>query len=170
VAIPDTLETLENLRKDGKIRAYGVSNETPWGVMRYLSFAEKNGWEKQPRVQLQVRKISGFKERHHNSWPIEGTEWTRFYLGSEEKNLSSIPPKNDSKITFSAVEEGVNFLSSPLESETEITGPSAVKLFVSSSTVDADLFVVLRIFSPAGKELVFQGAIDPYTPIGQGIP
>ena len=51
VAIPDTLETLENLRKDGKIRAYGVSNETPWGVMRYLSFAEKNGWEKVVSIQ-----------------------------------------------------------------------------------------------------------------------
>ena len=49
--IPETLEALENLRKDGKIRAYGVSNETPWGVMRYLSFAEKNGWEKVACIQ-----------------------------------------------------------------------------------------------------------------------
>ena len=49
--IPETLEVLENLRKDGKIRAYGVSNETPWGVMRYLSFAEKNGWEKVASIQ-----------------------------------------------------------------------------------------------------------------------
>ena len=49
--IPETLEALENLRKDGKIRAYGVSNETPWGVMRYLSFAEKNGWEKVASIQ-----------------------------------------------------------------------------------------------------------------------
>ena len=145
---------------------YGVKLQKRF--FNYFLKNEKNGWEKQPRVQLQVRKIGGFEERHHNSWPIESTEWTRFYLGSEERNLSLSPPKNDSQITFSAMEEGVNFLSSPLESETEITGPSAVKLFVSSSTVDADLFVVLRIFSPAGKELVFQGAIDPYTPIGQG--
>ena len=49
--IPETLEALENLKKDGKIRAYGVSNETPWGVMRYLSFAEKNGWEKVASIQ-----------------------------------------------------------------------------------------------------------------------
>jgi Predicted oxidoreductases (related to aryl-alcohol dehydrogenases) len=49
--IPETLEALENLRKDGKIRAYGVSNETPWGVMRYLSFAEKNGWDKVACIQ-----------------------------------------------------------------------------------------------------------------------
>src|SRR5581483_7425770 len=50
----------------------------------------------------------------------------------------------------------------------EITGPAAVKLLVSSSTTDADLFVVLRVFSPDLKEVVFQGAIDPHTPIGQG--
>jgi predicted acyl esterase len=56
----------------------------------------------------------------------------------------------------------------PLERETEITGPSAAKLFVSSSTEDADIFVVLRVFSPEGNEVVFQGAIDPHAPIGQG--
>ncbi len=56
----------------------------------------------------------------------------------------------------------------PLELETEITGPAAVKLFVSSSTTDADLFVVLRVFAPDGSEVVFQGALDPHTPIGQG--
>jgi predicted acyl esterase len=64
--------------------------------------------------------------------------------------------------------DGVTFLSAPLQAETEITGPSALKLQVSSSTADADLFVVLRVFAPDLKEVTFQGAIDPYTPIGQG--
>ncbi len=49
--ISETLKVLENLRKEGKIRAYGVSNETPWGVMQYLSFAEKNCWEKIVSIQ-----------------------------------------------------------------------------------------------------------------------
>ena len=56
----------------------------------------------------------------------------------------------------------------PLHAETEITGPVAAKLFVSSSTTDADLFLVLRVFSADMKEIVFQGAIDPHTPIAQG--
>ena len=59
-------------------------------------------------------------------------------------------------------------MTEPLDREIEITGPSAAKLFVSSSTADADLFVVLRVFDPDGEEVVFQGAIDPHTPIGQG--
>jgi predicted acyl esterase len=60
------------------------------------------------------------------------------------------------------------FLTPPLAKETEITGPSALKLFASSSTPDADLFIVLRIFTGDLKEIVFQGAIDPHTPVAQG--
>src|SRR5262249_32102819 len=47
-------------------------------------------------------------------------------------------------------------------------GPVAAKLHVSSSTPDADMFLVLRVFAPDLKEAVFQGALDPHTPIGQG--
>ena len=43
-----------------------------------------------------------------------------------------------------------------------------MKLWVSSSTSDADIFAVLRVFKPDGDEVLFMGAIDPHTPIGQG--
>ena len=33
---------------------------------------------------------------------------------------------------------------------------------------DADLFLIMRVFSPYMKEIVFQGALDPKTPIAQG--
>ena len=33
---------------------------------------------------------------------------------------------------------------------------------------DADVFAVLRVFAPDGREVVFQGALDPHTPIAQG--
>ena len=59
-------------------------------------------------------------------------------------------------------------MTSPMDSETEVTGPIAAKLFVSSSTSDADLFVVVRVFDPEGEEVTFMGAIDPHTPIAQG--
>ena len=63
---------------------------------------------------------------------------------------------------------GATFLTPPLEEETEITGPLASKLFVSSETEDADMFLIVRIFTPDMKEIVFQGALDPHTPIAQG--
>lgn len=43
VAIEETLGVLSDLVRAGKIRHVGVSNETPWGVMRYLSAADKLG-------------------------------------------------------------------------------------------------------------------------------
>ena len=54
------------------------------------------------------------------------------------------------------------------EADTEITGPSALKLFLSSKTKDADVFLVLQVFDPKGEEVVFYGALDPHTPVGQG--
>ena len=48
----------------------------------------------------------------------------------------------------------------------EITGPVAAKLFVSSDTTDADLFLVLRVFDPHGKEVMFIGSNDPRVPVG----
>jgi aryl-alcohol dehydrogenase-like predicted oxidoreductase len=38
----EAIFTLEQLKKEGKIRYWGLSNETPWGVMRTTSIADKN--------------------------------------------------------------------------------------------------------------------------------
>jgi predicted acyl esterase len=50
----------------------------------------------------------------------------------------------------------------------EITGQLAAKLFVSSSTQDADMFIIMRLFDANMKEVTFQGALDPNTPVAQG--
>jgi predicted acyl esterase len=127
-----------------------------------------NGWESQPRIQLQVRHIDRFVERHENEWPLARTRWTRFYLDPHDMRLSPKPVSSDKSLEYSALGDGVTFSTPPLEAETEITGPSALKLFVSSSTADADIFAILRVLAPDGHEVVFQGALDPHTPIGQG--
>ena len=77
-------------------------------------------------------------------------------------------PTRGTKLSFACMGDGVTFLTPPLKEDTEITGPSALKLVASSSTADADFFIVLRVFSPDMKEVVFQGAIDPHTPVAQG--
>lgn len=129
---------------------------------------EETGWQKQPRVQLQVRHIDRFVERMEEEWPIARTEWTKFYLNPGDHSLSLEPVSQTGAVTYEGLGDGVTFLTPPLDQEYEITGPMAAKLFVSSETEDADLFVVLRVFSPDMKEIVFQGALDPHTPIGQG--
>ncbi|WP_410013674.1 NADP(H)-dependent aldo-keto reductase [Sodalis sp. C49] len=42
VTILETLEALAEQVRAGKIRYLGISNETPWGAMRYLQLAEKH--------------------------------------------------------------------------------------------------------------------------------
>jgi len=145
---------------------YGVNLQKRF-FDHYLKGLE-NDWGQQPKVQLQIRHVDGFKERHENEWPIERTQWTKMFLDAEnnlnhQHSVSSTP-----SLSFEAMGEGIDFKSQAFDQETEITGPLALKLFVSSSTPDVDLFVVMRLFSDADKEVVFQGAVDPYTPIAQG--
>ena len=40
IEIEETLSALDELVRAGKVRHVGVSNETPWGMMRYLQLAE----------------------------------------------------------------------------------------------------------------------------------
>ena len=134
----------------------------------YFLHGKKNGWDKQPSVLLQVRHIDRFAERPESAWPIARTKWTKLYLDPAAGALLEKKAPASAPRSFEAMGDGVTFLTAPLEAETELTGPSALKLFVSSSTSDADLFVVVRVFSPDLKEVVFQGAIDPHTPIAQG--
>jgi predicted acyl esterase len=63
---------------------------------------------------------------------------------------------------------GLTFMSAPFEKDTEITGPLAAKLWASSSHTDADIFLVVRVFTPDLREVTFAGAIDPHTPVAQG--
>ena len=130
---------------------------------------EDTGWDEQPPVLLQVRHVDGsFRERPESEWPLARTRWTRLYLDPDGMALSFSEISADGSVSYEPLGDDVTFVGEPLEREVELTGPSAAKLFVSSSTQDADLFVVLCVFDPDGEEVVFQGAIDPHTPVAQG--
>ncbi len=126
-------------------------------------------WPDEPRVRLRIRTVDdGFVERGEDAWPIPRTGWTRRYLDAEGGRLGDQPGEARSASFEAMTSDGVTFSTPPFEAETEITGPVSSKLFVSSSTTDADLFLVLRVFAPDGEEVVFQGAVDPHTPVGHG--
>ncbi|HZA49688.1 MAG TPA: CocE/NonD family hydrolase [Myxococcaceae bacterium] len=148
---------------------------TDYGVglqMRFFGHflkGEDTGWKSQPRVLLQVRYPGErFVPRAENEWPLARTRWTRFFLQPGAQTLAPEVAEREASVTYGGLGEGVTFLSPPLTVETEITGPIAAKLFVSSASTDADLFVVIRVFTPDMKEVTFQGALDPHTPIAQG--
>ena len=128
-----------------------------------------NGWEKTPRVALNVRHPGPkFVHRYENEWPLARTQWTKFYLDLENKALTREPVAGEATLEYDGMGDGVTFWMPPMEEATEITGPMAAKLFVSSSTEDADLFLIVRVFDPEGKELTFMGSTDPHTPIANG--
>ncbi len=51
IEIQETLEALDTLVKSGKIRHVGLSNESAWGVMRYLHLADKYNLPRMASVQ-----------------------------------------------------------------------------------------------------------------------
>ena len=160
------------------LEAHGIEHwthfYTDYGREQQLRFfdhflhGKKQGWSKQPKVLLQVRHIDKFEPRAENEWPLKRTRWTKFYLDPASMTLTTKKPSGNAQLKFAAMGDGFMFLTPPLAKETEITGPSALKLFASSSTPDADFFIVLRIFTGDLKEIVYQGAIDPHTPVAQG--
>jgi predicted acyl esterase len=130
---------------------------------------ENTGWTTQPRVLLQVRHPGErFVERAEREWPLARTRWTKLYLDPAGHRLTRSAGVRSRRVRYAGLGDGVTFLTEPLAAETEITGPIAAKLWVSSETRDADLFLILRVFSPDMKEVTFQGALDPHTPVAQG--
>jgi aryl-alcohol dehydrogenase-like predicted oxidoreductase len=49
--LEETLEVLNEQVKAGKIRHIGLSNETPWGTMKFLQLAEQRGWPRMVSIQ-----------------------------------------------------------------------------------------------------------------------
>ena len=146
---------------------YGVNMQKKF-FGHYLK-GEDTGWPDQPRVLLQVRHPGErFVERHESEWPLARTQWTKYYLNAKTHSLEDAPVTEAATTTYAGFSEGVTFITPPISEETEVTGPIAAKLFVSSETKDADMFLVVRVFTPDVEEVVFQGALDPHTPIAQG--
>jgi predicted acyl esterase len=133
----------------------------------YLKGVE-NGWESAAPVTIAVRNPGGEVVREEKEWPLARTQWTNYYLDAANSGIAQQPPKQDAIATFSATKSALVLSTAPMESDTEFTGPLAAHLWISSSTTDADLFLTLQAFDPAGKEVTFVGASDPAVPVAQG--
>lgn len=145
---------------------YGVELQKRF-FAKYLK-GDDAAWDDQPAVQLLVRHVDRFVERGEDDWPIARTQWQKFHLQPDGESLQDTPVSTVATMTYDAMSDGVMFFSAPFDEETEVTGPLASKLFVSSSSEDADLFVVVGVYDPDGNEVTFMGAIDPHTPVAQG--
>ncbi len=170
---------VQSASKDKWLEVHGIEHwthfYTDYGLNLQKKFfghflkGEKTGWDKQPKVHLQIRHPGEkFVERFEDAWPLPSTKWTKFYLHPEDNSLTTKAQTKKASVTYAGLGEGVTFITPPLGEETEVTGPIAAKLWVSSATKDADLFLVVRVFSAEMHEVVFQGALDAHTPIANG--
>jgi uncharacterized protein len=130
----------------------------------------ENEWDEEPPVLVHLRRpfSDEHEPRKEPGWPLPDTQWTNIYLDGASSALAWDAPAKDADLLFLALGNGITFMSQPLQKDIEITGPLASKLYASSSTSDLDLFVTFQAFSPKGKEVDFQGTVDPHTPLAQG--
>jgi predicted acyl esterase len=145
-----------------------------WGIelqRRFFDYFLKGegDWGDEPAVQLRVRHPGEkFVLRKEDEWPIARTEWTPMRLDVANHRLGLEAPAEESSETFDALGAGVELRTAPFETETEITGPLSCRLWIASSGTDADIFLALRLFDPDGDEVLFEGSMDPQSPLTLG--
>lgn len=146
---------------------YGVALQKRF--FDYYLKGKKNGWKKTAPISLLVRSPGEkFVQRDEKEWPLKRTQWTPLHLNPQGMTFSQDPITENAQVTYDMMGDGVTFAFPPQKQEVELTGPMALKLFISSTTVDADIFAVVRVYDKENKEVLFHGALDPKTPVAQG--
>ena len=126
-------------------------------------------FDKEPPVELAIRHpVKGFQRRAEESWPLKATRFERFYLDASSKQLSAERPPAETQAAYEAASAGQTFRLPASSEDREFTGPVKAKLWVRTSTTDADFFVTLRLLDPQGKDVTFQGANAPAVPVTNG--
>jgi putative CocE/NonD family hydrolase len=127
-----------------------------------------NGWDRRPQVLMNVRHPDEtFVFREETAWPIPRTAWTELHLDATDMSLRPDPPEAAGQVTYAPMSGGATFRRLITE-PTEITGPAAATLQIASQTEDADLFLILQVFDPAGVEVAYAGAVQSHAPVAHG--
>lgn len=146
----------------------------PEGVEMQRSFfdfylkGKRNGWDREPRVRLAIRRPDGLTKRMEKEWPLKRTQWTKYYLDAATVMIGLQPPAQEARLTYKGLGQGIRLTTGPFEQETEFTGPIALRLNVASSTEDMDIFATIQAFAPDGSEVTFSGASERAVPVSQG--
>lgn len=122
-----------------------------------------------------------YERREEPEWPLEGTQYTKFYLTPENTLSTTVPFVSSSTISYEALgnlssPQLVQFISAPFETDTEVTGHITAHLNVSltpdsdatASQKDIDLFVTIRYIDPSGKEVHYTGTAGDPIPLAKG--
>lgn len=120
---------------------------------------EDNGFDRRPRVRLEVRKDKENVEvRAEDSWPLSGTKFTNMYLDTERGILSAqAPAETQTRVYDAEAKQSVTF-DLTFERRTEVSGPMVLKLWASALDADdLDLFAAVHKIDRDGREVHFCG-------------
>lgn len=120
-----------------------------------------NGVMDEPPIKMFVEGIK--KWRYEKEWPLERTEWTKFYLryrgrllrDPEKLDASSVPPDGfyQAPLTVTNKVQSLIWTTPPLLENVEVTGPGALYLYASIDTDDTNFIVKLYDIDPRGKRM-----------------
>jgi len=134
-----------------------------------------SGLTREPPIKLAIRTTSErWRWRYENEWPLARTEWTAYPLDAARGALALTAPTSVATASYTARPGApresacAKFATEPFARETEFTGPVKLKLWVSSSGDDADLFAIVRKLDAQGREVQFQGSINFGFPVAYG--
>jgi predicted acyl esterase len=129
------------------------------------------GVTREPPIRLAIRHDGErYRWRYEDEWPIARTQWTEWYLDASAGTLASAYPAATGSASYdadpaAADKTSATFATAAFERDTEVTGPVKLRLWVSSSSDDADLFAVIRKLGRDGGEVAFPGPMPGGSPI-----
>ena len=158
----------------------------------FLKGEDRDGWTNgtRPPVDLVLRKGNvgynnpeverHFKRRFEYEWPLDRTQYTKFYLTPDKQLTLEAPSVHYDRSSYLALgninsPQFVQFASHPLPAEAEVTGYIVAHLNVSVTALpggtvptDIDLFLTLRHFSSDGTEVYYTGITGEPVPLSKG--
>jgi predicted acyl esterase len=120
------------------------------------------GITREPPIRLAIRHDpERYRWRYENEWPLARTEWIEWHLDAAAGRLVTTRPAATGTVTYDAdpvaSRTHATFTTDAFGHDTEITGPVKLRLWVSSSSDDADVFAIVRKLGRDGREVTFPG-------------
>lgn len=132
---------------------------------RYLKDI-RNGWEMTPRVRLDVMDAFDCDyqvKRAETSFPLDRTEYIRYYLDGDKMAMQDAPVSAESKVIYDPETEEAVF-NMEFTEDTELTGYMYLRLFVEADGHDdMDMFVNIQKADENGNWI-------PWTTLGEPHP
>ncbi|KAJ5669245.1 Alpha/Beta hydrolase protein [Penicillium macrosclerotiorum] len=143
-------------------------------ILQFLDHHLKgNEYTKPEPVGIQVRVGYGkWYWRKEITWPVPGTNYIKWHLTADGKLATAQDQNSETSFAYSSKappkgKSGISFYSSPFDEDVDVVGHFSARLFVSSSTSDADFVVTLWAVDEKGHVVPLGSKHQP-EPIAKG--